>query len=256
MKRFLALLPLVLVLGCFRAQPAPPPPALLEEKVGYSSGKDQIQGELFHTEDTTPQPALILVHDDFGATDWVREQARNLAESYVVLVVDLYRGDKPGNLMDAHILGRGLPDERALGDLKAAMDYLSSRPDVKANAIGIIGFGLGGGYALDAAIADPRIKAVVTCYGRVPTEPKTLSTLQAPVLGIFAAGDAGITPDTLKRFETAMTKAGKRLDGLHVFQNCGHGFLDPNAPTPSGTEKDRDDAWEMIETFLEKELQP
>jgi carboxymethylenebutenolidase len=259
MWRLLVLTPAVLMTGCFLVAPRPvaPPSTPVVEDVSYPSGNEVIHGTLMCLPGTPASPAVILVHDDFGPTNWVREQGEALLEDgYVALVVDLYRGDKPANLMDAHILGRGLPDDRALADIRAAVDYLSRRPDVRANSIGIVGFGMGGGYALDAAIADPRLKAVVTCYGRVPTEAATLKGLQAPVLAIFAEQDEGITPQTRDQFQSAMQKAGKRLAGLHVYENCRHGFLDPGAPTPSGTEDDRDTALTQIGYFLEAELPP
>src|SRR5262249_38088519 len=156
---------------------------------------------------------------DFGLTGWIKDQARRLADrGYITLAVDLYRGEKPGNLMDAHIMDRGLPEERVIADLKGAVDYLARRPDVRQGRLGIIGWDMGGGYALDAALQDRRLRAVVTCYGRLITDSQLLVPLRASVLGIFGAEDEGITAKTIQQFRTAMRKAGKRVAGLHVYR--------------------------------------
>ena len=181
----------------------------------------------------------------------MKKQAQGLADKgYLVLAIDLYRGEGAGNLMDAHILSRGVPDERALGDLKASVNYLLRRPEVPGDAIGILGWETGGGYALDATCSDPRIRAVVSCYGRLVTDPGLLANLRAAVLGIFAERDLGITPETIEQFRSAMRKAGKREPGLHVYPGCAPGFLDSGSDKPQA----RLDAWGRIEAFLAAEL--
>jgi carboxymethylenebutenolidase len=198
-----------------------------------------------------------MIHGDFGLTDGVKEQAKRLAgRGYVVLAVDLYRGEAIPSLMDAHILSRGLPESRALGDVKAATDYLAGRDDVRGDALGVVGWDSGGGYALDAALKDPRLRAVVVCYGRVPTDAQTLAPLRASVLGIFAGADEGVSPQTIRQFRAAMEKAGKRVAGIHVYPRCDSGFLDPSAPS-SARPPPADavaDAWRRIETYLDDEL--
>jgi carboxymethylenebutenolidase len=206
-----------------------------------------------------PFPALVLIHDDFGRTNWVTKQAERLAgRGYVVLAVDLYHGQALTDLMDAHIMSRGLPQDQVMADLKAAVDHLSRLSNVRKDAIGILGWGMGGGYALDAALQDSRLRAVATCYGRLTTDPALLAPLQAPVLGIFAGRDEGISPETIEQFRTAMQRAGKRVAGIHVYPECGHGFLnpeDPGLPGKGATEATAD-AWKKIEDFLAAELHP
>jgi carboxymethylenebutenolidase len=153
-------------------------------------------------------------------------------------------------------LFRGLPEDRAQADLKAAVDYLTGRGDVRADAVGIIGWDVGGGFALDAARHDPRLKAVVVCYGRLTTDPALLEPLHASVLGIFAGKDEGIPPETREQFRAAMEKAGKRLAGLHVYPDRRHGFMDPSsAARPDAADAlATADAWKKIEAYLAAEL--
>jgi carboxymethylenebutenolidase len=258
MRFLLAFAPLVLLAGCSTKSVAPVP-AVSVEKVTYRSSKDTASGILFYPVSSKPLPALVMVHGDFGLTEWVKEQARRLAgKGYAVLAVDLYRGRVVNDLLDAHIMDRGLPEDQVLADLKAAVDYLAVRPEVQADRLAIIGCDSGGGYALDAAIQDVRLRAAVVCYGRLTTDPALLASLRAPVLGIFAEKDEGISPATIEQFQTAMRKAGKRIAGIHVYPNCPHGFLEPSSSESSGppTTEAIADAWNRIETFLAAELNP
>ncbi len=258
MRSLFALLFTISLLGC--SSPSKPQ---AEEKSGprtetvtYSSGQESVRGYLCRPSWEGSFPGLLLIHDDFGLTDWVKERARHLADrGYVVLAIDLYRGEAVSNLEDAHIMDRGLPEDRVYRDLKAAVDYLRGRKDVRGQ-LGVVGFGMGGGYALDAAIRHPRLHAVVTCYGRLTTDAKLLAPLKASVLALFAGKDKGISPETIEQFRVAMNKADKRIAGLRMYGECGHGFLDPaNWPAYSKPKaEDIDNAWEVIEHYLYDEL--
>jgi carboxymethylenebutenolidase len=245
--------------GPVTAAAYPPKTRVVVQTVSYPSGKTTLRGTLHRPAGAGPFPALILVPDDFGVTGWVKKQGRRLADrGYVTLAVDLYRGRSPPDLMDAHIMSRGLPQAQVEADLKAAAAYLAGRADVNRDALGILGWGLGGGYALDAARHDARLRAVVVCYGRLITDARLLAPLKAPVLGIFAAKDQGISAQTIKQFRAAMRKAGKRVAGIHVYRGCRHGFMGPPGPNPSSSvsAKAAADAWTKIERFLAAQVSP
>jgi carboxymethylenebutenolidase len=227
------------------------------ETVTYGAGPETLRGILCRPAGEGGHPAVVVVHGDFGLTGWVKETARRLAGAgYLSLAVDLYRGQAVTGVLDAHIMDRGLSEGRVLADLQAAVDFLEGRPDVRKEAIGILGWDTGGGYALDAALNDSRLRAVVTCCGRLTTDPALLAPLQASVLGLFAGQDEGISSRTIAQFRAAMEKAGKRLVGIHVYVACGHGFMDPSTAQPAGTQVDdaRDDAWAKIHKYLASEL--
>jgi carboxymethylenebutenolidase len=250
------------LVGCGRqavSTPAPDEPKADVQVVSYRAGADTVRGVLHRPAGKGPFPAVVLVHGDFGLTDWVKGQGRRLADrGFVTLAVDLYRGQPASDVMDAHIMGRGLPDDQVAADLKAAVDYLRARADVRKDALGIMGWGQGGGYALDAALKDARLRAVVVCYGRLTTEARVLASLKASVLGIFAGKDAGISAETIQQFRAAMRRAGKQLAGIRVYPDCRHGFLDPSDPGGSGTRSSKAaaDAWHKIDRFLADELSP
>jgi carboxymethylenebutenolidase len=265
MKSLLACCCLLGLAGCARLTTTPLPaekPAPAAESITYPAGTESGHSLLYHPAGQGPFPAVIVVHDDYGLTDWVKRQAERLADrGYLVLAVDLYHHQAVGDVMDAHIMSRGLPQDQVMAELKAAADYLMRHPNHRGDALGILGWGMGGGYALDAALQDARLRAVVTCYGRLTTDAKLLAPLQASVLGIFAGRDEGISPETIEQFRTAMRRAGKRLAGIHVYPECGHGFMNPQEPNPSGTAgadagQAAADARGKMETFLSAELHP
>lgn len=243
---------LLLLAGCA----APQSPLVVSgpaatENVSYPSGRETVQGILCRPAGAGPFPAVVVIHDDYGLTDWVKEQAQHLANrGFVAVAVDLYRGQGAADLMDAHILSRGLPDDQVQADLKAAVDYLGQRAEVRADAVGVLGWDIGGGYALDAALQDPRLRAVVTCYGRPTTDPALLRPLNAPVLAIYAGKDEGIPAETVAQFRAAVQKAGKRVT-IEVYPASGHGFLNPagGVADPAAA-----DAWNKIDAFLAAEL--
>src|SRR5438105_1064345 len=253
-----AFLPLFLLIGCTSRtmQTTLPETGSIVEAVTYPASKDLVRAILYRPAGGGPFPGVVLVHGDFGLTEWLKAQAQRLVDQgYVVVAVDLYRGEVVKDLLEAHIMDRGLPEERVLADLQAAVSYLISRPEVSGDAIGILGWDMGGGYALDAALHDARLRALVTCYGRLTTDATLLAPLQASVLGIFAGKDEGISPETIAQFQAAMQQAGKRI-AVHIYPTCGHGFMDPTSPVPTGPSAPEAmaDAWKQIETHLAAEL--
>lgn len=257
MRRVLmGLLIVATLVGC-TAQPTQTT-TVTTQPATYHGGEDALRAMRFRPAGAGPFPAVVVVHGDFGVTEPVRNHARRLAErGLLALVVDLYRGEVIKDLMDAHVMDRGLPEERVRGDLRAAVDFLSELNDVRPEAIGVLGFDSGGGNALDAALHDDRIRAVVTCYGRLTTDAAALAPLRASVLGVFAGKDEGITADTLARFRKAMEKAEKKVAGIHVYEACNHGFLNP-MPGQKLSDAERaaaDEAWEKVESYLTSELE-
>src|SRR5439155_12970769 len=118
------------------------------KKITFFSGKITIQGLEYVPPGRGPHPAVIVVHGDFGLTPWVLKQCGRLTQKgYHVLAVDLYQGKLPRNVEDAHILERGLEDGKVHAQLKATINRLSEMPAVRKDAIAVLGFDMGGGYA-------------------------------------------------------------------------------------------------------------
>ena len=198
------------------------------ETVSYKSGDETVSGFLALPDGPGQHPAIIVIHEWWGLNDWVKEQAQKFAaQGFVALAVDLYRGKVAANPDDAHILMRGLPDDRGMRDLEAAFAYLSSRPDVNAAKIGSVGWCMGGSWSIKLAVDQPKLAACAVNYGWLPSEPSLIAKIKAPVLGNFGADDQGIPPKDVKAFESAMKTSGKTTD-IKIYDGAGHAFENQN----------------------------
>lgn len=222
--------------------------------VSYPSGPETVHALLYNPADATGKhPAIIVIHEWWGLNDWVKEQAADFAaHGYVALAVDLYRGQVATDADTAHQISRGVPEDRAIRDLKAAEAYLSSQKNVDSSRMGAIGWCMGGGYALNFAVADPNLKAVVANYGPPPTDPASLAKIQAAILGNYGGLDKGITPDDVNAFAAEMKKIGKPID-LKIYPDAGHAFENPNNKTGYRAE-DTADARSRYLHFFAREL--
>jgi carboxymethylenebutenolidase len=223
------------------------------EMIQIPNGSAQLNGYLATPEKPGRYPALVVVHEWWGLTDWVKGETQKLADQgYVALAVDLYRGKVTSDPEEAHELMRGLPDDRALDDLEAAFNYLSTRKDVEQGHIGSIGWCMGGGFSLQLAIHEPRLAACVVNYGALPTDPMELQQIAAPVLGNFGALDRGITPDDVNAFQKTMTGLGKNVN-VKIYDGAGHAF--ENSTNSAGYRPEAAaDAWARSLAFLNKSL--
>jgi carboxymethylenebutenolidase len=223
------------------------------QSVEFPSGKEKASGFLVVPDKPGQYPGLIVVHEWWGLNDWVKEQSEKLAEQgYVVLAVDLYRGKTAADPSEAHELMRGLPQDRAIRDMQAAYDYLAARKDVKPGRIASIGWCMGGGLALQLAIHQPRLAAVVVNYGALPTDPNDMQQIGAAVLGNFGADDKGITPADVQAFEKTMKGLNRRID-VKVYPGAGHAFENPNNTNGYRPEAAAD-AWKRTLAFLHSVL--
>jgi carboxymethylenebutenolidase len=224
------------------------------ETVNYKSGSDTVSGYLALPEGGGQHPAIIVIHEWWGLNDWVKEQAQKYAgQGYVALAVDLYRGKVAATPDDAHILMRGLADDRGLRDLEAAFAYLSSRPDVDASRIGAVGWCMGGGWSIKLAEDQPKLAACVVNYGALPSDPAIIAKIHAPVLGNFGADDQGIPASDVRAFEAAMKAAGKPAD-IKIYDGAGHAFQNPNNKQGFRPEAAADAA-QRINAFFQRYLQ-
>jgi carboxymethylenebutenolidase len=219
------------------------------EMVSYRSGDETISGFLVLPKGAGPHAALVVIQEWWGLNDWVKEQALKLAdEGYVTLAVDLYRGKVATNPEEAHELMRGMPQDRAIRDLKASFDFLASRKDVNRNKIGSVGWCMGGGLSLQLAVHEPKLAACVVNYGSMPTDPADIRKIRAPILGSFGADDRGISPDLVQAFEKAMKAEHKPID-VKIYEGAGHAFQNPNNQSgyrPEATV----DSWKRTLAFL------
>jgi carboxymethylenebutenolidase len=225
-----------------------------EETVSFKSGAETASAFLATPAGAGPFPAVVVIQEWWGLNDWIKDQARALAkEGYVALAPDLYRGRVTSKPEEAHQLMSGLPQDRALRDLKAAFAHLAARKDVRKDRIGSIGWCMGGKFSLLLATEEPALAAAVAYYGAPPTDEAAIARIKAPVLGNFGAEDKGPSPDQVKAFEAAMKKAGKSAD-IKIYEGAGHAFANVNNPWGGYREAAAKDAWARATGFFAAHL--
>lgn len=223
------------------------------KSVSYKSGDETVQGVLYTPQGKGPFAGIIVIHEWWGLNDWVKDQAAKLADlGYEALAIDLYRGRVATTPDQAHEIMRGVPEDRANRDLKAAFEFLAAQPNVKKDRIGAIGWCMGGGYSLDVALEEPSLAADVINYGHLATDPNAIAKIHAPILGLFGAQDHGITPDDVHKFEAAMNKADKKIE-VKIYDDAGHAFENPNNKD-GYRPADAADAWSRTVAFLADNL--
>lgn len=221
--------------------------------VKFPSGSDKIDGYLSVPETGKgPFPAMILIHEWWGLNDQIKATADRFAKAgYVALAVDLYRGKSTADPEEAHQYMAGLPDDRAVRDLRAAFEHLRQQDDIKKDRIGVVGWCMGGKFSALLALNEPQTAACVIYYGSVPTDPETLKKFQPPVIGFFGQNDKAITPEMAGAFENEMKKLGKSVS-VTVYPGAGHAFA--NKTGKAYNAQAASDSWTKMMAFLEKHL--
>jgi carboxymethylenebutenolidase len=206
-----------------------------------------------YPERKTRAPAVIVIHEIFGLTDWEPTVVDKLAkEGYVAVVPDLLSskyGRSPADADSGRKLVGDLEPERITSDLDAVYAYLNGLPAVLKDRIGTIGFCWGGGQSFRYATDNPRLRAVVVCYGP-PPDSADIKRIQAPVLGVYGENDARIDA-SLPDVAAKMQSAGKTFT-YEVYPGTGHGFLKPGREGSDGPQVAR--AWSRILDFYHARL--
>jgi carboxymethylenebutenolidase len=202
-------------------------------------GGPAIRSWVVYPERANKGPVVIVIHEIYGMTDWVRGVADQLAkEGFIAIAPDLLSGKGPdGGGSDA--LGsagvgpaiRAMSVDEVNARIDAVMAYGTSLPSSDGQT-GIVGFCWGGQSTLAYAIHQPALGAAVVFYGPPPTklvdgkqvvDGDQYATIKAPMLNFFAGNDARVTA-TMADTGAAMTRLGKNYDA-HVYDGAAHGFM-------------------------------
>ncbi len=198
-------------------------------------------------------PGVIIIHEIFGLNDNIRDIAQRFAEAgYAALAVDLFsHGSNRALCITRVILGmlRNPLKSFSMYDLDAAMRFLKSQPEIASEQIGLIGFCLGGGFALAFAVHSDEVRAASVFYG---LPPKPLNTLQeaCPIVASYGADDKFVTRRGEKAVE-ALRQYGRPVD-FKVYEGAGHSFFNDRAKTyrPNAAA----DAWERTLAWFKEYL--
>lgn len=190
--------------------------------------------------------AVLLIHEWWGVNPHIKGIADQLAKmGYAAYVVDLYDGRYTDNSEKAAEYVKMVDPVKAMAKIKTTLATMRKYHAKAAT----IGWCFGGGYSLKASLADP-VDATVVYYGELETDPKVLSKLKGPVLGIFAKHDKWISPEKVTVFEKAIKEAGVRYEGKTY--DADHAFANPSN-VKFASEPARD-AWDRTVKFLEKAM--
>ncbi len=214
---------------------------------------DSIRAYVGYPERKDKAPGVIVIHEIFGLTDWEPTVVDRLAgQGFVAIVPDLLSskyGRSPADADSGRKLVGELEPDRVTADLDAVFEYLNGLPAVERGRIGVIGFCWGGGQSFRYATNNPRLRAVVVCYGPAP-DTASLRRIRAPVLGIYGENDARIT-GSLPELTAKMRALGKAF-ASEVYPGTGHGFLKPGRQGSDTPQVDR--AWKRIVEFFRARL--
>ncbi len=196
-------------------------------------------------------PGVVIIHEIFGLTDNIRDIARRFADAgYAALAVDLFStGPRLACMLRIMygILARPL-ENGTTADLRAALDFLQARPGVDRARVGVIGFCMGGSYALQLACVDDNLRAASVFYGQNP-RPLDAVARACPIVGSYPERD--FTAQAAQKLEPMLEKYHVPHD-IKVYPGARHSFFNNTRPAydPNAAE----DAWRRTLSFFETYL--
>lgn len=230
----------------------------ISEGQGASGGwHDTVRAWITYPERATRAPVVIVIHEIFGLTDWVRGVADKLAGAgYIAIAPDLLtgvgpEGNTPGDRQQAVRLIRGLRIEDVARRLTAAGRFSTALP-ASNGKFGVIGFCWGGSTAFAYAGYEPSLAAAVVYYGTSP-DKRTISHIAAPVAGFYGSEDMRVNA-TIPAAEAEMQRLGLEFDS-HIYEGAGHGFLRQQSGREGANLKAAESAWSATLAFLGKHLE-
>lgn len=197
-------------------------------------------------------PAVIMIHEWLGLNEHIKNQADILAkEGYVVLAVDLYRGEvatEPSRAMELASSVRNNPAS-AIENLQSAVNYVKSLEMVNGSRIASLGWCFGGDWSLQLALnsTENPLAATVIYYGRPVTDTTSISRIDWPILGIFGDQDQAISVESVKQFASALN-ASDITNEIYLYEGVGHAFANPSGDNYAP--KETADAWQKTLAFL------
>ena len=204
-------------------------------------------------------PVVIVIHEIFGMGDWVRGVADALAaQGFIAAAPDLLSGMGPnGGGTDSFPEGGVRQAIRTLTPamVKTRLDAVRAWGEKLPSATGktgVIGFCWGGSASFDYAAADGKpVGAAVVYYG---TAPADVSTVAAPVLGLYGGDDARVT-STVDPTKAAMAESPHATYEPHVYPGAGHGFLRQQDGRGGANQRAAESAWPLTVAFLREHLE-
>jgi carboxymethylenebutenolidase len=223
--------------------------------VDIKSGARTIKAFVVYPERKDKAPAVLVISEIFGLTDWVRSLCDELAENGVIAIApDLHGGQKFEDLDGARKATSALAQEQVKADLDATSEYALTKIPACNGTLAVCGFCWGGGVTFAYANENPKLKAAYSFYGTAPDSADKVKNIACPVYGFYAENDERVDA-TIPKAEELMKAAGKTYEPV-VYKGAGHGFMRMGEPTnPQMREADRkarDEAWARWKKLLKQ----
>ena len=245
--------PLIAANGAQAAIVAADDPGLVTEEASFEGAMDAINAYLAKPADATGKlPAVIVIHENRGLNDHIRDVARRVAlEGFLALAPDFLSevGGTPGDEDKAREMIGNLEGGQTTDNAVAAVAYLKSRDDTNGK-VGAVGFCWGGGVVNQLAVASPDLAAAVPYYGRQPDAaqvPRIHAALMLQYAGLDERINAGID-----EYREALDAAGKEYT-VHIYEGANHAFN--NDTSAARYDKEAAElAWNRTIAFLKEKL--
>ena len=202
--------------------------------------------------ETQKLPAVVLIHENKGLNDYIKESANLLARNgYVVLAADLFNDEVTTNQDRSRALTTAIREnpDMAINNLKTAVAYLQTLDNVNPSEIASLGWCFGGQQSLQLAInsKDNPLAATVIYYGRLSNDTQAISNISWPILGIFGDQDQSISVDSVNQFQKVLNETGIENE-IYIYPNVGHAFANPSNDNYAPNETA--DAWKKTLGFF------
>ncbi len=197
-------------------------------------------------------PGIVMIHEWWGLNDQVKSMADITArEGYVVLAVDLFKGNVATTIEGAQDNIRNNPNNETIPKTQAAVKYLRNMTNVNKSKIASLGWCYGGGQSFLLGINED-LQATVIYYGQVSTDKTILMKMKQPVLGLFGVEDTSIPVKDVREFERILKEQGTSVN-ISIYEGAGHAFSNPTN-TQAFRKEQAIDAWNKTVEFLELNL--
>jgi len=224
-----------------------------------AGGGDTVDAFVVYPERSDRAPVVLVIHEIFGLSDWVRATTDQLAaEGFIAVAPDLISGKAPGgkgsravSADEARSLIAGLDPAEIMRRLDAVAKYATTLPAALPR-FGVVGFCWGGGVSFSYAAEQPGLSAAVVCYG-TPPAAQALGRIKAPVLGLYGGSDARVDM-TIPPAAQEMKRLGKSFD-YTMFEGAGHAFFRVQDGQSGANLKATQQAWPRMVQFLKKNLE-
>lgn len=228
-----------------------------------AGGSDTVRAWVVYPERRDRAPVVVVIHEIFGLTTWVRAVADQLAaHGFIAVAPDLLSGKRlpmppdslwsaPGGLDSAIAVISGLDHAEVLRRVTAAGRYGTGLPAAR-DRWGVMGFCWGGSMTLAAAARVPSLGAAVSFYGGVTPDQVDLRGVRAPTLALLAEEDARVNL-TIRYADSSYRAAGVPFE-QHTFPGAGHGFLRAQQAHDGANLAASKAAWRQAVKWLERHL--